>query len=171
MTRASLFFGPSEGMRGFHGTSSVSLDMMFSGKPSQVRKVFTESNISLGGIYITKDQNLAKVYAEHASRVQGGRPVILEIDLPSSDLLPDEDWVVKAVKSSHLTVRLQDFMDDLFIGYPGEGWSLSDHYKERYDELNERHGITWRDSWRWSQSARMERPIRPEEVVEVKEVV
>ena len=158
-------------MRAYHGTSTTSLNWIFSGRPAEVVRAFTEANVSLGGAYVTKDNLFARAYALHAADVQGGRPAVLEVEIPSSDLLPDEDWVVKAAEAPRLSPRLQQFMDDLFKGYLGEGWSLSDHYKTKYAELNKKHGITWRDSWRWSHSARVDRPIRPEDVIRTKELL
>jgi hypothetical protein len=31
-------------------------------------------------------------------------------------------------------------LDDVFVGYLGEGFSLSDHYKTRYTKLNAESG-------------------------------
>jgi len=155
-------------MRVYHGTSSIVDLKIFSGNPVDVERVFRDSNASLGGTYVTKDRALAEIYADHTTRALGGHPVVYELEVSSSDLFPDEDWVVEGARAPRLGSRLQKFMDDLFIGYPGEGFSLSDHYKERYEELNRRHGITWKDSWKWSGTARLEKVIRPEMVVEVK---
>lgn len=155
-------------MKVFHGTTSEVADRLAKGRAADMRRVFKESNVSLGGTYVTNNREMANVYAQTAARVNGGEPMVLEINVPQSDLLPDEDFVVHIAHSSEdepITKRLQSFMDDLFQGYPGEGFSLSDHYKTKYGALNARHGITWKDSWKWMGSARMDRPIRPDDVV------
>ncbi len=144
----------------YHGTSSDVLARIMSDTKGAIRRVFMDSNVSLGGTYVTKRRDLAEVYAAQAARQLGGVPVVLELDVPQSDLLPDEDWAVDAAEAREpASKREQAFLDDLFVGYLGEGFSLSDHYKERYAELNERHHITWRDSWRWRGTARLDRPL------------
>lgn len=158
-------------MKAYHGASSETVEAIASGRHAEIRRAFQESNVSLGGTYVSKYPDLAKVYAKNAVRVQGGSPLLLTLEVSEDDLLPDEDWVVRAAESEGpLSRRLQAFMDDLFIGYPGEGFSLSDHYKERYDALNKQHEITWKDSWKWVGTARLDRPIRSADVIRVDEV-
>ncbi len=148
----------------YHGTSSDVVRRILTAAGGKPRRVFVESNVSLGGTYVTKRRDLADVYAKEAARTLGGRPVVLELDLRESELLPDEDWAVDAAEGrDEPPVRIQKFLDDLFVGYI-EGWSLSDHYKERYDELNALHGITWRDSWRWRGTARLPRLLRASDI-------
>lgn len=149
----------------YHGTSSDVVRRILTGGGDKRRRVFVESNVSLGGTYVTKRRDLADVYARQAARALGGRPVVLELDLRESELLPDEDWVVDVAEGrDEPPARIQTFLDDLFVGYLGEGFSLSDHYKERYDELNAEHGITWRNSWRWRGTARLPRPLRASDI-------
>lgn len=147
------------------------LEKIASGKPSEIRRVFEGSNVSFGGVYLTKDQALAEVYAKNAARIVGGSPEVLKVKVDVRHLLPDEDWVVRVFEEfeegERFPPRIQGFMDDLFIAYPGEGFSLSDHYKTRYEELNARHGITWRDSWKYGGTARMNRPLEPGDILAV----
>ena len=158
-------------LRAYHGTSSLVLDKIKSGNEADVQRVFDTSNVSLGGAYVTNRHDLAVVYAKEAAQVLGGNPVVLEVELDAREFLPDEDWVVDVtdyhVPESHITPRIQKFLDDLFVGYRGEGWSLSDHYKERYDELNAEYHITWRDSWKWRGTARISRPLHASDIVAV----
>lgn len=154
------------GVVAYHGTSSDVIAEVMRGSRA-ARRAFTESNVSLGGTYLTKREDLASVYATQAARVLGGTPVVLKLRVSSDELLPDEDWVVQAAETREpIPARIEKFMDDLFVGYPGEGWSLSDHYKERYDELNDGHKITWRDSWRWGGTARLARLLAEEDILE-----
>ncbi len=147
----------SRAVRGYHGTATAA-------QPG--RRTFSATNVSLGGTYITKNRALAEVYAQTAAREHSGEPVVLDVRVPDTELLPDEDWVVNAAESREdPPPRVQAFLDDLFQGYLGEGWSLSDHYKERYDELNRRHGITWRDSWEWVGTARLDRLLSARDFV------
>lgn len=154
-------------MRAYHGTTSLVAEAIArSGRAQQ--RVFDTTNVSLGGTYVTRRPDLAAVYAEQAARAFGGSPVVLVIDVAPAALLPDEDWVVNAAESSLAPgMRLQRFLDDLFVGYLGEGHSLSDHYKTRYAPLNRAHDITWRDSWRWLGTARLDRPLTTVDVVTV----
>lgn len=152
----------------FHGTTSEVMEKIASGKPFEIQRVFQDSNVSLGGAYITKDPTLAAVYAKDAAEVLGGSPVVLRVKVDVKDLLPDEDWIVRIFEEvKRLPPRIQRFMDDLFVGYPGEGFSLSDHYKVRYEELNAGHGITWRDSWKYGGTARMNRPLEDEDIMSI----
>ena len=152
-------------MRAYHGTSSKVLEAILLGRKTKPRRVFIESNVSLGGTYVTERRNLAEVYAEQAARVLGGRPIVLELDLDEAELQPDEDWVVDAAEGrDEPPTRIQKFLDDVFVGYLGEGFSLSDHYTKRYTKLNAKHRVTWRDSWQWRGTARLPRPLRASDI-------
>ena len=139
----------------WHGTSSSVLSAVLKGVG--IKRAFSTSNVSLGGTYVAKSRALADVYAANAAAALGGTPVVLEMCVDRSALLPDEDWVVRGARARP-SPRLRPFWDDLFEGYGGDGFSLSDHYKERYDELNRVHGITWKDSWTYG-FARISRPL------------
>lgn len=153
-------------VKAFHGTSSKVMQSIESGTTgARPQRVFREANASLGGTYVTNRQSLAAVHAKDAARVLGGHPVIVEVDVDPRELLPDEDWVVDVAEQQRVSGRHQAFLDDLFKGYLGEGFSLSDHYKLRYAKLNDEHGITWRDSWRTRGTARLARPLRPKDVL------
>ena len=153
----------------YHGTTTVVLAKIQSGS-KDVKKVYTESNISLGGAYFAREKERAEFYAIDAARLLGGNPVVLEVT-PDA-LYPDEDWVVSAIEDAPTDgykikdQRLQEFFDDLFDGYVADN-SLSDHYRDRYDELNDYHGITWQDSEDWISTARQEGPLRAEQIVNV----
>lgn len=149
----------------YHGTTSRVADALLEGRAPEYRRVFVDANVSLGGTYLAKSLPLARVCAEQAACELGGRPVVLEVRVRAGELLPDEDWVVGESRLPESTPRAQAFLDDLFVGYLGDGWSLSDHYKARYDELNARHGISWRDSWNRDGTARLGRLLRPEDVL------
>lgn len=152
-------------MRAYHGTSTTVASTISSGRPIRQRRVFQAANRSLGGTYVTRRPELAAVYAETAAGALGGRPIVLVVDVPTSVLLPDEDWVVNVAEGrSPSSRRVETFLDDLFRGYLGEGHSLSDHYKTRYNELNDAHGITWRDSWSRNGTARLERGLHRDEI-------
>ena len=154
-------------MRAYHGTTDRALTAIRTGS-ALVAPVYVEANASLGGAYLAVDRSLAIVAAQAAARSTGGRPVLLIVEIAQDELLPDEDWVVRAAEARedvHRGRRIDDFMTDLFEGYPGEGFSLSDHYRDRYDELNDTHTITWRDSWTWSRTARIARLLTAADVV------
>jgi hypothetical protein len=157
----------------YTGTSEAALRDIQSGR-HQVRPVFKDSNVSLGGAYLTTDSSSAEVYARRAAKEHGSEGVILVVK-PLYPLHPDEDWVVNAseqanwsdTEGGYVDPRLRAFFEDLFQGYEGEGSSLSDHYKGRYYELNDEHGITWEDSLRWCRSVRQEEPISREQVIDI----
>jgi hypothetical protein len=151
----------------YHGTTSDVLDKILRGSQAAQRRVFTESNVSLGGTYVTARRALADVYAQTAARELGGLPVVLELDVDPKELLPDEDWPVRLfeVDESAVTPREQKFLDDLFVDYPGEGFSLSDHYTTKYEDLNRRHRVSWRDSWKWMETARLDRPLKKDDLL------
>ena len=160
-------------MRAYHGTSDLALIQIRAGS-ARVTPVYTESNVSLGGTYLAADRFLADVAAKIAAQAHSGRPVRLMVEIKESELLPDEDWVVSAAESPEGVKRgrrIDDFMDDLFVGYFGEGFSLSDHYRERYNELNRDHLITWKDSWTWSHTARIARILVPKDIVSAQDLV
>ena len=83
--------GPKEW---FHGTSTIVWNALKSGKTIPIQRAFRESNVSLGGAYLTIEYALAKVYAENAADQVGGDPVVIVVkeDFP---LLPDEDLAAK----------------------------------------------------------------------------
>lgn len=154
----------------YHGTSTVVLEKIQRGS-KDVKLVYTKSNISLGGTYFARHKERAEFYARDAARILGGQPVILEV-IPD-DLYPDEDWVVEAIEQAPegrdgrlKNKRLQEFFDDLFQDYVSDN-SLSDHYRDRYDDLNDYHGITWKDSEDWINTARQLGPLRAEQIVKV----
>jgi hypothetical protein len=149
-----------------HGTSDIALARILAGS-SQADRVYIASNRSLGGAYVTGDPGLARAAAVIAAAAHGGCPVVLALDIAEDDLLPDEDWVVRAAEAPEDVVlgpRVSAFLDDLFRGYPGEGFSLSDHYCGRYAEINRRHRITWRDSWVWGATARLPRLLTASDI-------
>lgn len=160
----------------YHGTTSRVAIALLRGETPEYKPIYVEGInglSSLGGTYLARDQHLAWIYAEDAALIFGDEPVVLTVRVATSELLPDEDWVVCAThhRAPDPTPRVQRFLDDLFVGYPGDGWSLSDHYKERYSELNAKHGISWRDSWAAGHgTARFDRLLRPEDVLVVTKV-
>ena len=153
----------------YHGTSKAVLQAIETGQPF-VKPVFAESNVSLGGAYFTSTRYMAEAHACLAAGMHSSDPVILMVD-PTFDLLPDEDFVVhvaeKLDESEIKKAGLTKFMADLFIGYPGDGHSLSDHYKARYDDLNARHGITWKHSLKWINSVRQADGVTADQILEV----
>ena len=154
-------------MRAYHGTSSTAAGQIMAESHTS-QPVYIESNVSLGGAYLTSERGLAEAAARAAACAHESFPVVFVLEIDERELLPDEDWIVRPAESPEDIVlgrRIQSFLDDAFEGYPGEGHSLSDHYASRYNELNARHGITWRDSWRWCRTARLSRLLRPGDVV------
>lgn len=153
----------------YHGTSSVGLNKIRAGSitPSPV---YRESNISMGGAYLTRHRQQAALAAQRAARTHGGDPVVVKVR-PHGPLHPDEDWVVSASENDcsscggegH-TGAHKRFFDDLFSGYQGEGHSLSDHYKDQF-HLNDEHGITWQDSYDQIGSVRQEKPLHRSQLV------
>ena len=100
--------------------------------------------------------------------------LIVRIKYP---LLPDEDWVVRASErpkdsdfdwttETYKSKRYANFFADLFSEYIGEGHSLSDEYARRYDELNARYGITWKDSLRYTGSVRQAHPLDADQIID-----
>jgi len=158
----------------YHGTSRKVLAAVRAGG-CVVMPTHVDANVSLGGAYFTTDAVTAGAYAEHAAWKHDSHPVVLVVR-PRLPLMPDEDWVVRAFKElpmdRHdviLDDRYRDFFGDLFTTYDGNG-SMSDAYRDRYDELNSTHGISWEDSWRFLQSARQEVCLDPHQIVRVIEL-
>jgi len=154
----------------YHGTSLKNYQLIKSGAASGHR-VYISSNTSMGGTYLTTRLVIAKVNARLAAREhsESGAGVVLEI-VPRGKLEPDEDWVVIAFKSLPIdgmerikNFRMRGFFDDLFYEYDSFS-SLSDHYKKRFDELNYAHGITFRDSLRWTGSLRQVLTLRDSQI-------
>jgi hypothetical protein len=154
-------------VRVYHGTSERVLDQIRIGS-ERLLPVYTESNVALGGTYLAAEWGLARVAAFGAARAHTSAPVLLTLEIDPAELLPDEDWVVNAAEAPegvHYSRRIARFLEALFLGYLGEGWSLSDHYRERYDALNAEHRISWRDSWHWCRCARIARSLRSTDIV------
>lgn len=162
----------------FHGTSAYVLHQVETGG-NKVRRVYHEANVSLGGTYLTEHLSIAKVAAMNAAREHHSVPIILTVRI-IHPLFPDEDWVVPATErpkpqdfnwktETYKSKRYRDFFADLFSEYLGEGHSLSDEYARRYTELN-RHGITWKDSLRYTGSVRQEHPLTPDQIEAVEEL-
>jgi len=157
--------GPKEW---FHGTSTIVWNALKSGKSIPIQRAFRESNVSLGGAYLTIEYALAKVYAENAAREIGGDPVVIVVkeDFP---LLPDEDLAAKLTDyrvPETKDRRLRGLVAALFAD-PNyyDGVSLSDLYRDRYDELNDEFGITWKDSLKHVHGVRQKQPLRATQVV------
>lgn len=153
----------------YHGTSQNVLNAVLAGDEPKIKRVYQESNISLGGTYLTSRYDHAQFAASKAAKVHNSTPVVIEVK-PAFSLYPDEDWVVEASEKPHgndfdysmdewKDVRYREFFDELFSVYPGEGHSLSDTYKEHYDDLNGAHDITWEDSMKYIKSARQKEPL------------
>ncbi len=153
----------------YHGTSLSVLRAIQAGRKF-TKPVFAESNVSMGGAYLTSIRHLAEAHALLAGGKHQAEPVILRID-PVFALLPDEDWVVRASETlDEIQIRragLTRFMADLFGGYMGDGHSLSDHYKARYKVLNARHGITWERSLKYIQSVRQAERLTKAQILEI----
>lgn len=154
----------------YHGTSLAALKRIREGR--EILPVYTVNNISLGGAYFTNNRAKARGHAKEAADIHKSTPVILLV-VPE-ELLPDEDWVVVAFEDCPLLPDREtiedkvhrEFFDDLFVGYLPET-SLSDHYKERYDELNRKHGITADFSLHWIKSARQEDPLHMSQIINI----
>ena len=119
----------------------------------------------------------AKIAADLAATAHNSTPVILLIN-PIYPLFPDEDWVVEATEhpkkedfnwttEQYKSKRYRDFFEDLFSEYIGEGHSLSDEYARRYDELNSKYKITYKDSLRYIYSVRQAEHIAPSQIINV----
>jgi len=169
---------PSTPPRGtlFHGTSEYVLGEIESGR-NRIQRVYKHNNVSLGGAYLTYFWSVANVAAKTAAREHRSKPIVLAVKI-TSDLFPDEDWVVAAAErpkpsdfdfasETYRNHQYQGFFEDLFSEYLGEGHSLSDEYVRRYDELNDLYGITWRDSFRYKGSVRQANPITAEQITSV----
>ena len=160
----------------FHGTTEYAVNQIETGS-NNVRPVYTDSNVSLGGTYFTRFYDIAQVAAQTAAREHGSKPVVLIVRI-KYPLLPDEDWVVRAAErpkdsdfdwttETYKSKRYANFFADLFLEYIGEGHSLSDEYARRYDELNARYRITWRDSLRYTGSVRQAHPLDADQIIEI----
>jgi hypothetical protein len=152
----------------FHGTSTIVWDALKSGKSIPIQRAFREVNVSLGGTYLTMEYPLAKVYAENAAREIGGDPIVLVVN-EQFPLLPDEDLAAKLTDyrvPETKDRRLRAFLDALFAD-PNyyDGVSMSDLYRDRYDELNDEFGITWKDSLKYVHGVRQKQPLRATQVV------
>lgn len=152
----------------FHGTSTIVWDALKSGKTIPIQRVFREANVSLGGAYLTRKYPLAKVYAEGAAREIGGDPIVLVVK-EQFPLLPDEDLAAKLTDyrvPETKDRRLRGLVDALFAD-PNyyDGVSMSDLYRDRYDELNDEFGITWKDSLKYTDNVRQKQPLRTSQVV------
>jgi len=153
----------------FHGTSTIVLRGLQEGR-SEIKRVFRESNVSLGGAYLTIEYALAKVYADLAARELGGKPIVLVVG-ERYPLLPDEDLAAKLTDHRVPETkdrRLRGFVDALFED-PNyfDGISMSDLYRDRYDELNDEFRITYKDSLRYTHNVRQDQPLSLSQVVEV----
>ena len=159
----------------YHGTSNYVLRQIETGK-NKVRRVYREANVSLGGTYLTERLDIAKVAAMNAAREHRSTPVILTVKI-IYPLFPDEDWVVAAIEhpksqdfnwntETYKSKRYREFFADLDSEYMGDGHSYSDEYARRYADLN-RHGITWRDSLKYTGSVRQEQPLTANQIVAV----
>lgn len=159
----------------FHGTSNYVLEQIRAGT-NVVIPVYQDSNVSLGGTYMTTNLGMAKVAAAQAARVHGSAPVIVCLR-PDFALQPDEDWVVCASENPrdehfdgslerYTVPRYERFFNDLFSRYLGEGQSLSDAYVKRYATLNRKHQITWEDSMLYLGSVRQDQPIAATQIID-----
>jgi len=151
-----------------HGTSTIVWDALKSGRSIPIQRVFRETNVSLGGAYLTKDSALAKVYADNAATYIGGDPIVLVVK-EQFPLLPDEDLAARLTDyriPETKDRRLRAFVDALFAD-PNyfDGVALSDIYRDRYDELNDEFGITWKDSLKYVHGVRQKQPLQATQVV------
>lgn len=152
----------------FHGTSTIVWNALKSGKTIPIQRAFREANVSLGGTYLTMEFPVAKVYAENAAREIGGDPIVLVVK-EEFPLLPDEDLAAKLTDyrvPETKDRRLRGLVDALFAD-PNyyDGVSMSDLYRDRYDELNDEFGITWKDSLKYVHGVRQKQPLRAAQVV------
>jgi hypothetical protein len=164
------------GLRWYHGTSTTMLDRVLAGS-RRIAEHGGRSVRSVQGAYLTTDPETARSYAREACRFHGGRPVVLEVR-PRLPLLADEDWVVNAVDEDTrepayhgavLAARYDPFFRDLFTGHDPHRL-LFDHYRKHRARLDRKHGITWRDSWRFLRTARQTGPLSADQVLAVMEV-
>lgn len=157
----------------YHGTSKAALEKILAGSTQDIIRVYQESNVSLGGAYLTRNITTARYAAKKAAKTHNSAPVVVEVKL-IYPLLPDEDWVVDASEHPHeedfdwdsetwLDSRYQGFFDELFAS--DVGGSLSDTYRDNYDELNHAHDITWGDSMNYIGSVRQEQPLSPQQIM------
>ena len=152
----------------FHGTSTIVWDALQQGTSIPIQRAFRDANVSLGGAYLTIEYPLAKVYAENAAREIGGDPVVLVVK-EQFPLFPDEDLAAKLTDHrvpETKNRRLKALVNALFAD-PNyyDGVSMSDLYRDRYDELNDKLGITWKDSLKYTHNVRQKQPLRASQVV------
>lgn len=155
----------------YHGTSKKALELIRQNS-REVQRVYTDSNVSLGGAYLTTRLGIAQVAAKRAASAHGSEPVVIEVE-PIFELLPDEDWVVEAAENPRdedfdhgteewLDDRYAGFFDELFSVYDGN--SLSDAYARHYDMLNDEYMIEAEDSLKYIGSVRQQEPLAPQQV-------
>jgi len=157
----------------YHGTSRAALEKILTGSTSDIIRVYQESNVSLGGAYLTRHITTARYASKKAAKAHNSEPVVVEVKA-IYPLLPDEDWVVDASERPHeedfdwgsdtwIDLRYRGFFDELFA--KDVGGSLSDTYRDNYDELNHTYDITWGDSMNYIGSVRQEQPLSPQQIV------
>lgn len=85
----------------YHGTSSVFLDSILTNgllpNPGHKSWVGFQDLPSLGGVYISADENTAIEAAEAAAEIHGGEPIIITISVVTASGTPDEDDVIDRV--------------------------------------------------------------------------
>ena len=139
----------------YHGTSVRACD------DPTVPRVYQESNVSLGGVYLTVSPRSAQSYGDKAAKKHESETVVLAVAIPETMLEPDEDWVVKMSQECEYDEEKGRFADRRLgaifdkIPWQGDGTSLSDAYKEVYTTVNKRYNITFQDSLRWTGTARV----------------
>lgn len=112
----------------YHGTSSKYLDRIQEEGLTvsqnnqnqiyhnhQISDFDIHTDMSMEGIYVTKDPDVAKSYAEYAGKQTGDEPVILELDLSGHHLIIDEDAI--GIRSD-----LKEFLLESWMSTDNDGW-------------------------------------------------
>jgi hypothetical protein len=102
----------------YHGTTSnVSPLIEMSGLLPDVPKIYSAStdpdaasNVSFGGVYVSRKRSIAEQAANYAVVVCGGRPVVYSVcmDVDSSDVYLDEDEIIRMVEDLTDTFSWED---------------------------------------------------------------
>jgi hypothetical protein len=152
----------------YHGTSTDKLDEIQDGSERLSDRTYPNEHRSLGGAYLTNLPSNAHHYSEQAARVHGGGEVILEVK-PNPPLTPDEDWVRSVTRYHHNHEPFASFLDDLYERNDGSE-PLEITYRRHFRELNETHGITWRESLDVSGNLRQASPLVEDQILDVRQI-
>jgi hypothetical protein len=109
----------------YHGTSDIFLDSILANgiTPGLDNGNVSDSNSDTSVVYVTHDLKEAKFFAENVSRDKGGSPIVVEVNIDESRLVPDENTFNYDIYDFDKTMELaevdEEGMEDIW-GYKRE---------------------------------------------------